>query len=360
MRLDRARERLDREICAILIAPGDDLRYLTGWSPTADERLTFLLASPDGAALVVPAVNAEEAAAHLPEEVPIFRFSDEVGPAAALAEAWSAVRGRFFRPLISDDARFDHVRLASALPLAEPPGLASEILAPLRMKKDEEELRRLKASQAINDRAMAAAYEAMASGMTEAELAEAIRRAFMRHGADRVAFIIVAAGEHSAHPHHTPGDRVLEPGPVLLDIGCYKDGYASDMTRVAWLGEPSERFRQVHAVVDQAVAAGKAAAFAGQPAQAVDLAARTVIDQAGFGPYFVHRTGHGIGLSVHEPPSIMAGNSLGLEPGMAFSIEPGIYLPGEFGVRLEEVAVIGDGPSRFLSELSREIWIKPI
>ncbi len=132
------------------------------------------------------------------------------------------------------------------------------------------------------------------------------------------------------------------------------------MTRVAWLGEPSERFRQVHAVVDQAVAAGKAAAFAGQPAQAVDLAARTVIDQAGFGPYFVHRTGHGIGLSVHEPPSIMAGNSLGLEPGMAFSIEPGIYLPGEFGVRLEEVAVIGDGPSRFLSELSREIWIKPI
>ncbi|MCY0880747.1 MAG: M24 family metallopeptidase, partial [Firmicutes bacterium] len=137
----------------------------------------------------------------------------------------------------------------------------------------------------------------------------------------------------------------------------YKDGYASDMTRMAYVGTPSEEFTTVHAIVNQAVQAGWQAARAGNPAEAVDAAARRVISDAGYGEYFVHRTGHGIGLSVHEPPYMMAGNDLPIPLHAAFSIEPGIYLPGKFGVRLEEVVIAGENDARILSAVSRDIHV---
>lgn len=359
VRLQHIQQKLSQDQTMLWLSPGDDFRYAVGWSPLGDERLTFLLITPDTAGLVIASVNAEEAVAHLPKDFPIYRFTDDAGPVKVLREVFERVSGGSYRSLMSDDARFDHVRAAVQL-APSPLGLASEVMARARMVKDDQEIQALRQSQAINDRTMEAAYAAARPGMTELELADVIRRAFIQHGADREAFIIVAAGPHSALPHHSPGDTVIGPGPLLLDIGCFYHGYASDMTRVAYLGEPDEKFRAIHAHVEQAVTRAQAAAQPNCRAEEVDRAARAVIDAAGFGPYFVHRTGHGIGLSVHEPPSIMEGNTVALPVGALFSIEPGIYLPGEFGVRLEEVVVMTEDGAQVLSEVPRSIYVKSL
>lgn len=357
MRLSGIQKKLAQVDCSLALAPGDDFRYAVGWSPLPDERLTFLLVGPDQARLVIASVNAEEAVAHLGSMLPIDRFTDDAGPGDVLKAAVAAQGSR--RWLISDDARFDHGRILSDV-AGSVPGLASEVMAPLRMHKDEEECRLLAECQRINDTAMRAGYEAMRPGMTELELADVIRRAFIANGADKEAFIIVAYGDHSALPHHTPTDTVLGEGPVLLDIGCYYHGYASDMTRVGYLGTPPDKFVEIHGLVDRAVRAAKATAKPGAEAQAVDRAAREVITAGGYGQYFVHRIGHGIGLSVHEPPSVADGNSLNLPENAAFSIEPGIYLPGEFGVRLEEVVINRPGGAKILSQVPRDIYVKPV
>lgn len=356
MRIENVQSDLSRDI-ALALAPGDDFRYAAGWSPLGDERLTFLLIGRERATLVIASVNAEEAVAHLPSGFPIVRFTDDEGPLEGLRRAVS--RLGVSRYLVSDDARFAHAEIFREV-VGGKLGLASEIMAPLRMQKDEEEVRLLEESQRINDLAMRAGYEAMRPGMTELELADVIRRAFIAHGADREAFIIVAAGAHSALPHHSPTDTVLTEGPVLLDIGCYYRGYASDMTRVAYLGTPSDQFRAVHRLVEEAVQAAHRTARPGVEAEAVDRAARAVITDGGYGPQFVHRVGHGIGLSVHEPPSVMEGNSLPLPTNAAFSIEPGIYLPGEFGVRLEEVVVNRPRGAEILSRIPRDIYVKDL
>lgn len=355
MRLKNIQEKLAARGTVLALAPGDDFRYAAGWSPLGDERLTFLLIGPETARLVIASVNAEEAVYHLGDAVPIDRFSDDAGPQEALARAVSAQDGTDW--LVSDDARYDHARILSQS-LGRPVGLASEIMAPLRMVKDETEQHALQESQRINDAAMRAAYDAMRPGMTELELADVVRRSFLANGADKEAFIIVAAGEHSALPHHSPTDAVLTQGPVLLDIGCYYHGYASDMTRVAYLGTPSQEFQTVHRLVDEAVRAAQSVARPGVEAQAVDRAARRVIVQGGYGDAFVHRVGHGIGLSVHEPPSVADGNAVTLPENSAFSIEPGIYLPGLFGVRLEEVVINRGEGAAILSEVPRDIFVK--
>ncbi|MCY0878209.1 MAG: Xaa-Pro peptidase family protein [Firmicutes bacterium] len=358
MRLQRIQKVLQEAGVGLALAPGEDFRYAVGWSPHADERLTWLFITPEAVHLVVPAVNAEEARTHLGDGVPLSRYSDDAGPRLALREALDAV-GRQWSWLVSDDARYDHARTLEEL-AQRPLGFASSILGELRMQKDAEELALLRESQRINDEAMQQAFEAMRPEMTEVELADVIRRAFIAAGADRDAFIIVAAGEHSALPHHTPTQRALGRGPVLLDIGCYYRGYASDMTRVAYLGEPPAKFREIHALVNRASEAAQKVAAPGVPAAVVDRAARAVIEAGGYGDYFVHRLGHGIGLSVHEPPSVMAGNSRLLPPDCTFSIEPGIYLPGEFGVRLEEVVINRPGGVEVLSRVPRDIYVKAV
>lgn len=354
MRLQDIQRELQDRNCVLALSPGDDFRYAVGWSPLYDERLTFLLIGPQQTRLVIPSVNAEEAIAHLGDSVPVERFSDDLGPRQALERAVTVVgRGAW---LVSDDARYDHASiLANAV--AKPLGLASDVMAAMRMQKSEEECQRLEECQRINDQAMLAGYEALRLGITELELADVIRRAFLQHGADSEAFIIVAFGDHTALPHHHPTDRPLTEGPVLLDIGCYYKGYASDMTRVAYFGEPSEKYRQIHAIVDQAVGAAQAQACPGASAELVDGAARQIIAQEGYGEAFVHRVGHGIGLSVHEPPSVMQGNHLALPENAAFSIEPGIYLPGEFGVRLEEVVINRAPGAEILSKVPRAIHV---
>jgi Xaa-Pro aminopeptidase len=230
------------------------------------------------------------------------------------------------------------------------------VLAPLRMRKSAEEIDALRRAAATADAAIQAAARACRPGVTELEVARAADEGFRKAGAPEVMATIVGSGPNSAFPHHHSGTRALQAGePVLFDLGSRADGYCSDITRMAFLGTPAARYREVHGIVNDAVAAALEAIRPGIAVSAVDVAARRTIERAGYGERFVHRTGHGIGLSGHEPPSISHTNQLTLEEGMAFSVEPGVYLPGEFGVRLEEIVVVTRTGCEVLSRLPRDV-----
>jgi Xaa-Pro dipeptidase len=369
---DAARERVERRLAqvrerlaadgatALLVAPGDDLRYLTGFHPHIDERLTFLVVGERGAAFVVPGVNATQAEQHFGAlGITVVPYADDAGPRAALRQAFREAAGdRTGETLmVSDAARFDHVRVAETALQPARLLLAGPLFRALRLVKDADEVAALKAAAALDDEAMRAAFEAIRAGATEIEVRDAVYQAFMRGGAEEASFILVAAGPASAEPHHDPGPAVIGPGPVVVDIGCRVNGYVSDLTRMAHVGEPDAEYLRIHGIVEQARLAGEAAARIGATVAEVDAAARRVIAEAGYGPYFVHRTGHGIGVSVHEAPNVMAGDNTPIAPGLAFSIEPGIYLPGRFGVRIEDVVVITPGGPEVLSRLSREVHV---
>jgi Xaa-Pro dipeptidase len=359
--LERIRQGMARHrVSALLIAPGDDLRYLVGYAPHMDERVTFLVVGMEGAAFVVPGVNATEARERLaPFGIPVLEFQDQTGPKAALRQAFYDVAGNRTSEtiMISDTARFDHVRVVEAALQPARVLLTSPILRELRLIKDAGEVARLKASARLDDEAMRAAWAAIRAGATELEVREAIYRAFLDGGAEEASFMLVAFGPGSAEPHHAAGPTVIGHGPVTVDIGCRYQGYASDLTRMAYVGEPDPEYLRIHEIVRQARLAGEAAARPGAPCSAVDAAARRVIEEAGYGPYFVHRTGHGIGVSTHEPPDMMEGDATILKPGMAFSIEPGIYLPGRFGVRIEDVAVMTEDGPEILSSLPHDVHV---
>jgi Xaa-Pro aminopeptidase len=217
----------------------------------------------------------------------------------------------------------------------------------LRIRKGAEELSALRRAGQVADGVIAAAHAACGIGVTEAEVARRVTAAMHQlEPTGHVYGCIVASGPNSALPHHETGSRALEHGDVvILDYGCILDGYCSDITLTASLGPADAEVRRVHEVVWQAQQRALEAIRPGVPAEAVDRAAREVIEAAGYGDYFIHRTGHGIGLQVHEPPYLVAGSAAALEEGMSFSVEPGIYLPGRFGVRLEVIAAVGvDGP----------------
>lgn len=358
-----ARRRRLREAMAaagvdlLAVAPGDNLRYLLGYSPHPDERPCFLLVAAAGEALLMPALNAAEAEARV--ELPMSVYTDAEGPRAALAGLLRRLEAERARVIaVEEPMRADFaLLLAEAVPGARL-SLAGELLAALRRRKDPEEVELLLRSAAVADRVVERVFAALRPRLTEADVARLVADAFAAEGADAVKFALVASGPNSAYPHHQSGRRALQAGePVLLDLGGSLSGYQSDITRMAFLGEPHEEYRRVHGVVEEAVQAALAAVRPGVPAREVDAAARGVIEAAGFGPYFTHRVGHGIGLSGHEPPYLTGTNDQPLEEGMAFSVEPGIYLPGRFGVRLEEIVVVtADGP-RVLSRLPRDVRV---
>ena len=225
----------------------------------------------------------------------------------------------------------------------------------LRARKGPEEYAALKANALIADKAMQAAWAAMRPGMTETQVADVARETFVSLGAKPI-FTIIGTGGNGALPHHQTGDTVLQTGQaVVMDIGAGRDGFSSDITRMAVIGEAPEGYAQVHAIVEAAVQAAMDVARPGVKAHVLDDAARKVIAEAGYGEYFVHRLGHGMGIEVHEPPYISASSQSVLDEDMVFSIEPGIYLPGRFGLRLEDIVIMrSDGPE-VLSELPRDL-----
>jgi Xaa-Pro aminopeptidase len=231
--------------------------------------------------------------------------------------------------------------LTATLPQADF-GLASQVMIPLRMQKTPNEIEHMSLAGAIADQAFEDVLKLKVSGMDELELAASLEAAMKEKGAEKIAFeTLVASGPNSSLPHYRAGQRRIEPGDtVVLDFGCCMQGYCSDMTRTIVCGEPSNEIQDIYEVVKSAQENAVQAVIPGVEAQAIDRAARGEITSAGYGDRFIHRTGHGIGLDVHEAPYIVEGNDLKLEEGMTFSVEPGIYLPGEFGVRIEDIVVV--------------------
>jgi Xaa-Pro aminopeptidase len=354
-RLDRLRAAMaERGVDLLALAPTDSLRYALGFSPIPDERLCILLLSRDEVGIVMPALNADQAA-HAVPGLKSFVWTDDVGPLDAARGGLACIASSAQRIAVDPEMRADILLILQALaPTAEHVS-ASDVLTQVRAVKSADEIDLLTASSKTADDAILAALAACRPGATELEVASAADMSFREAGVD-VTFVIVAAGPNGAFPHHHTSDRVLqERDAVVIDIGGRLEGYSSDITRMAFVGEPTERYREVHEIVESALQAGMAAALPGVAAGDVDRAARRVIEDAGFGEYFVHRTGHGLGLSTHESPYIKKNDPAVLEVGNVFSVEPGIYLPGEFGIRLEEIVhLTPDGVERF-STLPRDV-----
>ena len=337
----------------LALGPGTHMRWLLGFNPYPDERPCMLLLGLEKDAFLMPSVNAEDAMKR--SDIKMFSWNDENGPNKALDDALSYTGSSNAKHIAIDEAMRSHFALILIEALPKPTyEFTNSTIGALRMRKDDVEFDNLKENALIDDRAMQAGFAAIKEGVTELEIGEAINKHFISEGA-KPQFCIVGSGPNGAFPHHHTGTRKVEYGDVvLIDIGGRKGTFPSDMTRMSVLGEPPEGYLEIHAIVERAVQAAIAAAKPGVMAKDVDAAARGVISEAGYGDYFVHRTGHGLGIDIHEPPYITATSEVVLGEGMVFSIEPGIYLQGKFGVRLEEIVILrSDGPE-ILSELSRE------
>ena len=343
----------------VTIAPTPNMRYLLGFAPLADERPCVLLITCQGTRLVVPELNADQVEAHTGMEAT--RWSDATGPRQALAEALSALGVGPGIVLAVDAAmRADALLLLQEVIGPQQCLTSGKVMSALRMRKSEREIEALARAAAQADRALMVGADACQPGVAERQVAEKIANYFRQDGAEAVDVTLVASGPNSAFPHHEASDRRLQVGDtIIIDIVATLDGYKSDVTRVVHLGEPPPQVRAVHEIVLEANRRGREAAVAGAYARDVDRAARTVIEQAGYGPYFIHRTGHGLGMEVHEAPWISAESPTMLEPGMVFSVEPGIYLEGQFGIRIEDIVVVTEGECRCLTRLDRALIVKP-
>ena len=343
----------DNNVDLVVLGPGTHMKWLLGFNTHSDERPCMLLIGKEKEAFLMPSVNAEDVRNRT--DIAINSWNDEIGPDQALKDALEFTNSSNAKHIAIDEAMRSHFALIliEALPKPSYEFTASTIGA-LRMRKDQTEFINLKENALIDDRAMQAGFAAIKEGITELEIGEAINKHFISEGA-KPQFCIVGSGPNGAFPHHHTGDRKVEQGDVvLIDIGGRKGTFPSDMTRMSVLGEPPEDYLKVHGIVERAVQAAMAAAKPGVMAKDVDAAARGVITEAGYGEFFVHRTGHGLGIDIHEPPYITATSEVVLDEGMVFSIEPGIYLQGRFGVRLEEIVILrADGPE-ILSELTRK------
>ena len=341
---------------AVVVAPSPDLVYLIGYDALPLERLTALIVRPGtDPVLLVPKLEqpraGDSAAGGLLE---IATWRDE-------EDAYQVIRHMLPRSgtfAVSDRMWAIHVLGLQAVAPEAKLVPASQVLSRLRARKDQGEIELLAQASRSADQAFDRIVRERLSGRQERDVARSLREYLVEAGHDEALFWIVGSGPNGASPHHDPGDREIGAGEsVVLDFGGRRAGYCSDITRTVSVGEPSGEVREVHDVVRRAQEAAFQAVKPGVAAEEVDGAARRVIEQAGYGESFIHRTGHGIGLEEHEPPYIVRGNAEPLEAGMTFSIEPGIYLQGCFGVRIEDiVAVTGDGAER-LNQASRDLTI---
>jgi Xaa-Pro aminopeptidase len=351
---------------AVLVTPGSDLRYLTGYNAKQLERLTCLVLPRSGdPVLLVPQLERPAALASPAAGlgIEIIGWAETVDPFALAADRLTAALGaQPGRVLVANRMWAEHaLKLRDALPGAAV-ALADPVLRELRMRKDTAEVAALRrAGQAI-DRVHRRMGEWLRPGRTEAEVGADIAEAILAAGHTSVDFVIVGSGPNSASPHHEVSDRTIMRGDmVVVDIGgTTPDGYCSDCTRTYVAGgEPKPEALEYYAVLQRAQDAACEAVKPGVTPEAVDAAAREIIAAAGYGDFFIHRTGHGIGLECHEEPYIVAGNTEPLEPGMAFSIEPGIYLPDEHGARIEDILVCTESGGERLNQVRRDLVVLP-
>ena len=345
---------------ALLVGVGPDLEYLTGYRAMPLERLTMLVVPTAGPATLIaprleltPARGCPAARDGFVELAGWEETDDAIALVAELlAQALDRSVGSIDRLAVSDRLWAMHVlRLIDRIPSAHLES-AGTVLGRLRSIKDADEIELLRLAAEAADRVVAKIASGRLVGRTEADVAREVRERLLAEGHELAEFSIVGSGPNSASPHHEASDRVIQPGePIVLDIGGSLGGYGSDITRMVWVtgGDPAkgpdEAFLHLFGVLRAAQARATAAVRPGIACEAIDATARSIIDAEGYGERFIHRTGHGIGLEGHEDPYLVAGNRDPLEPGMAFSVEPGIYLEGRYGARLEDIVVCGpDGP----------------
>ena len=347
---------------ALLVGVGSDLRYLTGYEAMPLERLTMLVVRPgERPRIVVPRLEraAAEAGLRTPIEIATWEETDDPYRLAtadiprsgrvAVSDTMLAMHLLGIQRAVGTDARYS---------------LASGVLRDLRMVKDPDEIALLREAAHAADRVVAQIAGGPLVGRTEEDVAAEVRERLIAEGHETAMFAIVGSGPNSASPHHEASDRVIRAGePIVLDIGGTLGGYGSDVTRTLWVtgGEarngPDERFRHLFAVLHAAQSSATAAVRPGVSCESIDSTARTIIDAEGYGENFFHRTGHGIGLEGHEEPYLVAGNELPLRAAMAFSVEPGIYLPGEYGARIEDIVVCGEDGPVVLNEAPHELLV---
>jgi Xaa-Pro aminopeptidase len=367
-RLRAAREALaETRADALLVGVGPDLRWLTGYAAMPLERLTMLVVpANDDVRLIVPRLEQAPAA-----------LSPAVASGAVTIVTWEETEDPFDRvaealPGLHDDARLlvsDRLyaafllRAQQRLPQARF-AAASEVLGPLRAVKDADEIALLRAAAHAADSVVEAIARGRLVGRTEAEVAREVRDRLVDAGHELAMFSIVASGPNSASPHHEASSRVIGPGEsIVLDIGGTLEGYGSDTTRTIWVtggdaaNGPTDEFAHLYATLQAAQSEATAAVRPGVPCESIDAVARKGITDAGLGDFFIHRTGHGIGLEGHEDPYLVTGNRDPLPEGAAFSVEPGIYLEGRYGARIEDIVVCGaDGPD-LLNEAPRDLYV---
>jgi Xaa-Pro aminopeptidase len=346
-RLARVRAAMDDQgVDTLLLSVGHDLPYLTGYTAMPLERLTMLVVPRDGTAtLVIPQLEAPRVE-ELPGGFELLPWGETEDPTAIVARLAAGAS----RLAVGDQmwARF----LVELLP--QLPGVqwrrAVDVVGPLRMAKDRAEIEALAAAAAAVDRIAGELQrgEIPLVGRTESEVSAHLGRRIVEEGHQKVNFAIVAAGANAASPHHHAGDRVIRENEIVLcDFGGTMNGYCSDTTRCVFTGTAPAEITEAYAVLHEAQRIGVEAGVVGTPCEEVDRATRQVIADAGYGDYFIHRTGHGIGMEEHEDPYIVEGNRAPLAAGHAYSVEPGIYVPGAWGMRLEDIVVAtDDGPRR--------------
>ncbi len=359
-RLRRASDEAgSRGLDALLVTPSPDFAYLLGYRPPDLERLTCLVVPADGVPrLIVPRLEsplARHQLGELADDVEVIAW-DETDDPFTLVHGLVASDAR--RVGVQDQmwARFV-LRLRAVLDPVELV-VASPAMSALRRSKDAEEVARLRAAGAAADRAMESITAERLSGRTEGDVSRRIKDLLLEAGHETADFAIVASGPNAASPHHEAGQRVIGEGDaVVLDIGGMLDGYGSDTTRTAFVGEPPADFAALYEVLHAAQLAACDVVAPGVPAEEVDQAARSIITDAGYGEQFIHRTGHGIGMETHEEPYIVAGNRDPLRVGDAFSVEPGIYIDGRWGARIEDIVVVTEGGGERLNRTDRRLYV---
>ena len=357
-RMDRAARAAAAEgLDGLLVTPGPDLQWLTGYRPTAiTERLTLLVLRADAEPqLLVPILERPDAEA-------------AAGVAATRMSDWTdgsdpyAAAGRLLRPdgeyAVSDSTWAMHLLgLQKQLPQSRYASV-TERLPTLRAVKDAAELSRLEAAGAAADATFEQIVHVRFTGRTETEVAADLARLLREFGHEQVDFTVVGSGPNGANPHHEAGDRTILAGDmVVLDFGGLMYGYGSDTSRTVCVGDPTDQMQEVHDVVRTAQQTAFEAVRPGIPCQEIDRVARRVITEAGYGAEFIHRVGHGIGMTTHEPPYMVEGEERPTVPGMCFSIEPGIYLAGRFGVRIEDIVTVTDDAGRRLNNTDRHLVV---
>jgi Xaa-Pro aminopeptidase len=357
-RLERVRAAMEPlRIDYLLVGPSTDMVYLLDFGVRQSERMTILVLPREGTPrLVMPSFELDRVAA-LPQLFEPAPWGDGSDPAPLLASllenggagATVAVGGQLFTHFF--------LRIRDAAPQARFVS-GDAVLEPVRMRKSSSELDALRAASEAADAVFEELLTLPLAGATERELLGEIHRLLVEKGHDTVGGGIVAAGPNGAAPHHGASDRPIERGEaVVFDFGGVRANYRSDITRTVHVGEPSEEFRKIYELVDEANAAGFEAVRPGATAAAIDEVTRARIVDAGYGPHFTHRTGHGIGLDGHEAPYLVRGDETVLEEGMTFSIEPGIYLEGRFGVRIEDIVVVTAGGAERLNRSTHALQV---